>query len=155
MNENKNIIKKDDYFKKAFNIAKTSTCVYHQVGAILVVNNKVVEQASNIEPIGLVKCTCENCLRKKEGYRNGIRAEICRCVHAEQQLIINCAFEGINPTHGDLYCTHSPCLVCARLIANARIANVFYVIERQEQGFKNLFDIVGIHYEKCVYSNGG
>lgn len=47
-------------------------------------------------------------------------------IHAEINLIINCANHGIKTRDKILVCTHSPCKNCARLMQNAGITTVVF-----------------------------
>lgn len=47
-------------------------------------------------------------------------------VHAETNLIFNCARHGISTDRGILYCTLSPCVGCARSIWQAGIKEVYF-----------------------------
>lgn len=47
-------------------------------------------------------------------------------IHAEVNLIINCANHGISTKDKVLVCTHSPCKNCARIIQNAGIRTVIF-----------------------------
>jgi len=47
-------------------------------------------------------------------------------VHAEQNAIIQAALHGISIEGATLYCTHQPCILCAKMMINARIARVVY-----------------------------
>lgn len=61
-------------------------------------------------------------------------------IHAEQNIISNCAKEGISLKGSTMYITTSPCRMCAKLIANSGIIKVFYA-----ETYK---DLSGIEYLK-------
>jgi dCMP deaminase len=46
--------------------------------------------------------------------------------HAEENAIIYCAKKGISLEGTKLYCTHLPCVNCAKLIVGAGIIEVYY-----------------------------
>lgn len=63
-------------------------------------------------------------------------------IHAEQNIISNCAKEGISLKGATMYITTSPCKICAKLIANSGIVKVFYADEYKDQaGVKYLNDL--------------
>ena len=66
------------------------------------------------------------CLREKKGIASGTHAEICYAIHAEQNAIIQAARLGISIDGATLYCTHQPCVICAKMIVNAGIRRVVY-----------------------------
>ena len=52
--------------------------------------------------------------------------EVCRAVHAEQNAIIQAAIHGVSIDGATLYCTHQPCVLCAKMIINANIVRVVF-----------------------------
>ena len=81
----------------------------------------------NGAPAGVRTCVERGeCLRKKLGIASGTRHEMCYAVHAEQNAIIQAAKLGVSIEGATLYCTHQPCILCAKMIVNAGIARVVY-----------------------------
>ncbi len=66
------------------------------------------------------------CLRRKLNIPSGTRHELCYAVHAEQNAIIQAAKLGVSIEGATLYCTHQPCVLCAKMIVNAGITRVVY-----------------------------
>ena len=60
------------------------------------------------------------------GIPSGQRHELCYAVHAEQNAIIQAAKLGISIDGATLYCTHQPCVLCAKMIVNSGIKRVVY-----------------------------
>ncbi len=117
----------DEYFMHiATQVAKRSTCLRRQVGAILVKDKRILATGYNGAPRGLPHCLDIGCLREKEGVPSGYRQELCRGLHAEQNAIIQAAFYGVPIEGSDLYTTHQPCITCAKMIINAGIKRVVY-----------------------------
>ena len=52
--------------------------------------------------------------------------ETCYAVHAEQNAIVQAARLGVQVEGATLYCTHQPCVICAKIIINAGIKRVVY-----------------------------
>ncbi len=116
----------DEYFIQFAELAATrSTCVRRQVGAVLVRNKHILATGYNGTPMNTKHCTTETCLRLKAGVKPGERHELCRGVHAEQNAIIQCALHGVSSRDATLYVTHSPCTICAKMLINAGIKQVF------------------------------
>ena len=63
----------------------------------------------------------------RENVESGTRHELCRAVHAEQNAIIQAAMHGISIEGATLYCTHQPCILCAKMMINARVKKVVYL----------------------------
>ncbi len=115
----------DQYFMEiATVVAKRSTCLRNQVGALFVKNKRILSTGYNGAPAGLEHCDVVGCAR--ENVESGTRHELCRAVHAEQNAIIQAALHGISIEGATLYCTHQPCILCAKMMINARIAKVVY-----------------------------
>ena len=57
---------------------------------------------------------------------SGERHEICRGLHAEQNVIIQAAIHGISLTGSELYCTTKPCFICTKMLINCGISVVRY-----------------------------
>ena len=138
----------DEYFMKlAWLVAERSTCVRHHVGAVIVRDKRILTTGYNGAASGIKDCLELGCLRNQLNIPSGTRHEICRAIHAEQNAIIQAGTHGININGGTLYCTHSPCILCAKMIANAKIKRVVMNIEYPDETFKNLFKEAGILFE--------
>ena len=115
----------DHYFMEiATVVAKRSTCLRNQVGALFVKNKRILSTGYNGAPAGLEHCDLVGCAR--ENVASGTRHELCRAVHAEQNAIIQAALHGISIEGATLYCTHQPCILCAKMMINARVRKVVY-----------------------------
>lgn len=118
----------DDYFMElCYVVAKRSTCLRRQVGAVVVREKRILTTGYNGAPSG-VQSSLEigDCLREKLGIPSGQRFEICRGSHAEENAIVQGARFGISVAGGTLYCTTQPCLQCAKMIINAGLVEVVY-----------------------------
>lgn len=115
----------DEYFMEiASVVAKRSTCLRNQVGALFVKNKRLLTTGYNGAPAGIPHCDDVGCAR--EGVASGTRHELCRAVHAEQNAIIQAALHGVSIDGATLYCTHQPCILCAKMLINAKISRVVY-----------------------------
>lgn len=117
----------DEYFMEiAKVVAKRSTCMRQQVGAVVVKEKRILATGYNGAPAGLPHCFDIGCLREQLKIPSGERHELCRAVHAEQNAIIQAAVHGVSIAGGTLYTTHQPCIMCAKIIINAKIKRVVY-----------------------------
>lgn len=107
-------------------VAQRSTCVRRKVGAIAVKNKRILATGYNGAPAGMADCYETGCLREQLGVESGQRHELCRGLHAEQNVIIQAAIHGISLADADIYCTHQPCIICSKMIINCGIRNVFF-----------------------------
>jgi dCMP deaminase len=117
----------DDYFMTITKVVATrSTCLRRHVGAILVKDKRILATGYNGAPAGLRHCSEVGCLRQDASIPSGTRHELCRGLHAEQNAIIQAANHGISIRGSTLYCTNKPCVICSKMIINARITQVYY-----------------------------
>jgi len=130
--QTKRASKKARYLGIAAEIAKASTCLRRQYGAIIVREDEIIATGYNGAPRGDDNC-CDvgECWRESHGIPHGEQYEKCVAVHAEMNAIISAArrdmigstlylvgFENGKPIKAE------PCLICAKLIKNAGIAEV-------------------------------
>ncbi len=129
-------------------VAKRSTCLRRQVGAVLVKDKKILATGYNGAPSRLEHCLDIGCLRQQQGIPSGERHELCRGLHAEQNAIIQAAYHGVEIRGATLYCTNHPCIICSKMIINAGIEKIVY-----EEGYadvlaKEMLKESGIAVEK-------
>lgn len=118
-------------------IATWSSCLRRQVGAVIVRDKRILTTGYNGAPAGVENCVEKGeCLRNRLKIESGTHAEICYSVHAEQNAIIQAAREGLSLKGCVLYCTHQPCVVCAKMIINAGIKEVVY-----KEGYPDKFSV--------------
>ncbi len=139
----------DEYFLKlASVVAERSTCKRHKVGAIAVKDKKILTTGYNGAAAKVKDCLELGCERDEKGIESGTRHEICRAIHAEQNVIIQAAQHGINLEGATVYCTHSPCIICAKMLVNAKVKKFITFGDYPDQEFLKLFQEVGIEFEK-------
>ncbi|MBW1981668.1 MAG: cytidine/deoxycytidylate deaminase family protein [Deltaproteobacteria bacterium] len=107
-------------------VSRRSTCRRRHVGAVLVKDRRILATGYNGAPSGLPHCLDVGCLRELNAIPSGERHELCRGLHAEQNVIIQAARHGIPIQGATLYCTTMPCVICAKMIINAGIVSVYY-----------------------------
>ena len=62
--------------------------------------------------------------------------------------MIQAARYGINVSGATLYCTHQPCVICAKIIINAGITRVVYKEGYPDEFSLRLFEEAGVKVEK-------
>lgn len=134
-------ISKDEYYLLiASAVAKRSTCIRRQYGAVIIKNDEILSTGYNGAARGETNC-CDTgiCWREANNIPHGEQYEKCVAVHAEQNAIISAARRDI--IGGTLYLAGfdrngelarpAPCVICARLIKNAGIKQI---VVRGENG---------------------
>ena len=129
--EETNVFTKWDhrFMEMAKLVASWASCYQQErkIGAVIVKDKRVMTTGYNGAPAGVKTCVERGeCLRKKLGILSGTRHEMCYAVHAEQNAIIQAAKLGISIDGATLYCTHQPCILCAKMICNSGIERVVY-----------------------------
>jgi len=138
----------DEYFLKiASVVAERSTCLRHHVGAVSVRDKHILTTGYNGAAAGLKDCLELGCLRDELRIESGTRHEICRAIHAEQNVIIQAALHGVSLVGATIYCTHSPCVLCAKMLVNARIARFVTYGMYSEESFREMFQEAGIEFD--------
>ncbi len=139
---------RDGYFLKiASVVAERSTCHRHHVGAVAVGNNHILATGYNGAPSGLKDCFELGCLRDERGIPSGERQEICRGIHAEQNVIIQASLHGVSLEWSTIYATHTPCVLCAKMLVNAKIRRYISFGRYNDDAFINLFKAAGIELD--------
>ena len=121
----------DTYFLKLAHVIKErSNCIRMNVGAVIVQGKHIIATGYNGTPAGITNCSeggCERCQQRQNNeLKENERKDLCICAHAEQNAILQSAYNGA-PTKGALlYSTVEPCLQCAKAIINAGISRVVY-----------------------------
>ena len=114
----------DHYFMSiAQAVSSRATCIHHQVGAVIVSGHRIISSGYNGSPPGQPHCIDVGCCKPIPGSD----WEKCRAVHAESNAIIQAASLGIPLKGATIYCTHSPCILCAKSIVMAGIREVVYL----------------------------
>lgn len=104
--------------------AERSTCLRRKVGAVAIRNNRILATGYNGAPTGIAHCLDVGCMREQLGIPSGERHELCVAVHAEMNVIIQAACLGISLHRADVYCTHKPCFICAKMLVNMGVKSV-------------------------------
>jgi len=105
----------DAFMDTAERFAQLSSAVRLQVGAVVVKDNRIVSIGYNGTPAGWTN-QCEN----EEGYTKD------EVIHAEANAIAKLARDGESGLGTDLFCTHAPCIQCAKIIYGAGVKKVYY-----------------------------
>ena len=142
----------DVRFMDMAHLVSTWTSCYtpgRAIGAVIVKDKRVMTTGYNGAPAGVKTCVERGeCLRKKLGIPSGTRHEMCYAVHAEQNAIIQAAKLGVNIDGSTLYCTHQPCILCAKMIVNAGIVRVVYHSGYPDDFALDIFKEAGVLVER-------
>ena len=129
------VTKEDRYDSLYLDLAKRIALMSHaekrKVGAIAVKNNNILSFGFNGTPTGFPN-KCEDDYNKTLSY----------VIHAEANAILKLARDGESGNGSSLFCTHAPCIHCAKLVHGAGINKVYY-----RHSYR---DTIGLDFlEKC------
>lgn len=139
------------FMEMAQTVAGWSSCYQEgrQIGAVIVKEKRILTTGYNGAPQGVKSCKEKGeCLRRKLGIPSGTRHELCYAVHAEQNAVIQAARLGIQLDGATLYCTHQPCVICAKIIINSGIKRVVYREGYPDDFSLELFREAGVTIEQ-------
>lgn len=119
-------------------ISARGTCTRAFVGAVLAKEGRIISTGYVGAPSGLPHCS-------DVGDQIGADGGCTRTVHAEANAIAFAARAGTSTEGSELYCTHSPCLGCAKLIINAGITAVYFENYYRELDGLALLDDAGVY----------
>jgi len=142
----------DTYFLEiARVVARRSNCSRRQVAAVIVNDRRIISTGYNGTPRGIRNCFEGGCPRCAGDGESGANLRECICAHAEENAIVQAAYHGISVRGGTLYCTISPCLMCAKMIINAGLVEVIYEGDyRFTEQVESLFREAGVRCRRCA-----
>lgn len=117
----------DEYFLEAAElVSKRTTCLRRRVGAVAVRDKRILATGYNGAPSGLAHCLDIGCIREKLGIPSGQRQELCRGIHAEQNIIIQAVQHRIDLKDSTIYITNQPCVTCAKMLISVGAKEIVF-----------------------------
>jgi dCMP deaminase len=109
----------DEYFMHvAETVATRATCPRAIVGAVLVRDHRILTTGYNGAPRHVAHCGDVGC--------EIVNDHCIRAVHAEANAIVQGALHGVGLEGATAYCTHQPCVGCAKLFISAGVKRIVY-----------------------------
>ena len=139
------------FMEMAHVIASWASCYQpnRKIGAVIVKNKRIMTTGYNGAPAGVKTCVERGeCLRRKLNIPSGTRQEVCYAIHAEQNALIQAAKLGISIDGATLYCTHQPCVMCAKMIVNSGITRVVYQEGYPDEFAREILSEAGVALER-------
>jgi len=119
-----------DYFMNiAMAVRRRANCVGNRVGAIVVVDGRIISTGYNGTPENMPNCLDGGCYRcaHRDEFPSGTGYDLCICVHAEQNALLAAARFGIAVQGSALYTTMRPCFGCTKELLQAKVHAVYYL----------------------------
>lgn len=139
----------DNYFMNiAEQVKFRATCMSAKKGAIIVRDKTIISTGYNGTPKKIKHCTegrCERCTKRHLGkVKTGVYSLPCVCCHAEENAIVQAAYNGVSTKGTVLYTTFTPCTTCAKMIINAGIKEVIAKVLYPDDVGRKLFKEAGV-----------
>ncbi|MFA5132652.1 MAG: cytidine/deoxycytidylate deaminase family protein [Candidatus Paceibacterota bacterium] len=111
-----------EYFMNLAELTSTrGTCDRARVGCVLVKDKLVIAGGYNGSLPGADHC---------DDIGHFMQEGHCRRTnHSEANMIASAAKRGVSTDGGVLYCTHTPCITCLKLLVAAGVHTVYYLNE--------------------------
>jgi len=108
-----------DYFMKIAEIVKLrSDCQRGKVGAVFVLDKRIVATGYNQSPSKMKHCSEVGCFIQ--------HGHCIRSIHGEVNGILNATIAGQTLVNSTLYVTTFPCLRCLMALRNAQVSKIVY-----------------------------
>lgn len=145
----------DSYFSKiAREVAKRSTCLRRQVGAVLVRDKRILTTGYNGAPSRLPHCAEVGCIREKLKIPSGKHHELCRGLHAEMNAVIQAAIHGVSVANSTLYCAVLPCSLCAKILVNVGVKRIVAAGNYPDKLSKEILSAAGVEVVRLDEKHG-
>lgn len=135
----------DAFMDTAERFAQLSSAVRLKVGAVVVQDSRIISIGYNGMPSGWTN-ECETLVHRIA--QEPILKTKDEVIHAEANAILKLAKSGDRGDGADLFCTHAPCIQCAKLIYGAGIKKVYYRNAYRDSHGLEFLDACGIAIEK-------
>ena len=113
----------DAFMDTAERFAQLSSAKRLQVGAVVVKDNRIISIGYNGMPAGWTNECEEVVYRIAEEPTTKTKDEV---IHAEANAIAKLARDGESGLGTDVFCTHAPCIQCAKIMYGAGVKTVYY-----------------------------
>lgn len=132
-------------------VGQRSTCLRRRYGAVIIdKNNIIISTGYNGAPRGEANCIDTGvCERERLHIPKGSNYELCKAVHAEQNAVINA--DPVRMAGGTIYvyginadstmASGEPCLLCRRMLKNAKLDKAIYYNTDGELVVKEIKDL--------------
>ncbi len=131
------------YMDIAMAIRDGAKCLGSRVGAVVVVENRILTTGYNGTPEGFPNCddVSQGCVRCSDSnklkldprdptanphHTSGNALDRCICVHAEQNALLTAARFGVPIGGSTLYSTLKPCFTCLKEAIQAGVRRIVY-----------------------------
>lgn len=127
------------YMKVAEDASQLSYANRLKVGCVIIKDDNIISFAYNGTPSGWDNCCEEDTVVNSNGMfviQQKTKPEV---LHAEENAVLKLAREGKSGKNATMFCTHAPCIHCARMIGGTGISTLYYKnVYRDDSGLEYL-----------------
>ncbi len=129
----------DEYFMDvARTVATRATCPRASVGAVLVREHRILTTGYNGAPRHVAHCTEVGC--------EMVGGHCVRSTHAEANAVVQGALYGVGLEGASAYCTHQPCVHCAKLLISAGVVRIVFAQAYPDRFAQDLLAEAGVAF---------
>jgi dCMP deaminase len=146
----------DAFMDTAERFAQLSSAVRLQVGAVVVKDNRIISIGYNGMPAGWTNVCEEEIGHVLDDSGNIVETRTKtkpEVIHAEANAISKLARDGEAGAGASMFCTHAPCVDCAKLIYGAGIQKVYYRDSYRDDNGLTFLQACNIEVQKVLDIN--
>ena len=136
----------DAFMDTAERFAQLSSAVRLKVGAVVVKDNRIISIGYNGMPSGWTN-ECENIIQHSDDTVTTVTKD--EVIHAEANAISKLARDGERAAGATMFCTHAPCIQCAKIIYGAGINTFYYRSQYRDNDGLEFLKKCNIQVEQC------
>ena len=137
----------DAYMDTAERFAQLSSAKRLKVGAVVVKDHRIISIGYNGTPSGWDN-SCENVVQLSDDtVTTKTKDEV---IHAEANAILKLAKSNEGGDGAVLFCTHAPCVECAKLIYGSGINKVYYRNQYRDSSGLDFLNKCAVEVEQSI-----
>lgn len=137
----------DAYMDTAERFAQLSSAKRLKVGAVVVKDHRIISIGYNGTPSGWDNA-CENVVQLSDDtVTTKTKDEV---IHAEANAILKLAKSNEGGNGAVLFCTHAPCVECAKLIYGSGINKVYYRNQYRDSSGLDFLNKCAVEVEQSI-----
>lgn len=134
------------YMDVAKRMSQMSYATRLKVGAVIVKDSNIISYGWNGTVPGRDNCCEYNDMSLNNGILHVVTRTKPDVIHAEENSLLKLARQGISGAGASMFCTHSPCIVCARMMVTVGIRELYYRdVYRDDGGLDFLKETLGFN----------
>lgn len=141
----------DLFMDIAYRAAQMSRARRLHVGAVIVKKGRILSMSWNGTPPGWDN-DCENIVESNGSIQYITKPEV---VHAEANAILKLARDGESGYNSTLFCTHAPCIECAKMILTVGVKTLYWSEQYKTDAGLNFLYNGGVEIFNIQRNNDG